>query len=450
MPVELLHLPPPRSSTATTTRSNGHARPQPSADVAIFRAALALVGVAVADDAFIHPEPGVAAADHLVSGLVPLACVAVLLLTAAKMPGLLRGWIAIAAGILAIVGGVTDGVRHVIVDRLSGDDVTAILATLAGAVLIVLGVVTLWRTRGMSGPRRGRYARRAALGLAVVVTAVLVLLPTAIAIIATHKARSPVAAADLGARYERVDLTTDDGLRLSAWYVPSRNRAAVIAFPGRSQTVPHARMLARHGYGVLLLDRRGEGESEGDYNAFGWDGEADLRAAIAFLRRRSDVDPNRIGGLGLSVGGELLLQTAAHSPDLRAVVSEGAGQRSMAEHLDDPAFGKVQRWFTGMIAQTAAVAVLSNTNPPDGLADLMPRIAPRATLLIEAERGNPDEILNEGYHRVGGRSSELWKVSTGGHTGALAAEPSRYEERVVGFFGRNLRQEKHAGLMAPE
>ena len=70
-------------------------------------------------------------------------------------------------------------------------------------------------------------------------------------------------------------------------------------------------MLIRHGYGVLLLDRRGEGASEGDYNAFGWSGEPDLRAAIAFLRRQPDVDPARIGGLGLSVGGELLLQTAA-------------------------------------------------------------------------------------------------------------------------------------------
>ena len=49
-----------------------------------------------------------------------------------------------------------------------------------------------------------------------------------------------------------------------------RNRAAVIVFPGRSGPVPHARMLVRHGYGVLMLDRRGEGASEGDFNARGW------------------------------------------------------------------------------------------------------------------------------------------------------------------------------------
>ena len=155
------------------------------------------------------------------------------------------------------------------------------------------------------------------------------------------------------------------------------------------------------------------------------------------------MDPDRIGGLGLSVGGELLLQTAAHTPALRAVVSEGAGQRSLAEHLDNPEVGTVQRWFTGMLAQTAAVAVLSNSAPPDGLADLVPRIAPRPVLLIEALNGNPDEVLNEVYDRAAGPSSELW-VARGAHTGALAAAPAEYEQRVMGFFDRALRPQDSA------
>jgi dienelactone hydrolase len=50
-----------------------------------------------------------------------------------------------------------------------------------------------------------------------------------------------------------------------------------------------------------------------------------LEAVTAFLRHRSDVDPRRIGGIGLSVGGKMLLQTAAESTAFKAVVSEGAG-----------------------------------------------------------------------------------------------------------------------------
>ena len=87
-----------------------------------------------------------------------------------------------------------------------------------------------------------------------------------------------------GARERRVQ--ESDGLRLKGWYVPSRNGAAVIAFAGRRDTQLRARMLVRHGYGVLLFDRRGEGESEGDPNLFGWQGERDVHGAVAFLQQR--------------------------------------------------------------------------------------------------------------------------------------------------------------------
>jgi hypothetical protein len=52
--------------------------------------------------------------------------------------------------------------------------------------------------------------------------------------------------------------------------------------------------------------------------------------------------------------------------------------------------------------------------------------------------GNPDEALNEVYDRAAGDSSALWMVVKGGHTGALAAAPGQYEQRVVGFLDRAL------------
>ena len=62
----------------------------------------------------------------------------------------------------------------------------------------------------------------------------VVLLPTALSYVVTHVSRAHVPEARLGVPYERVELETSDGLRLRGWYVPSRNGAAVIAFPGRS------------------------------------------------------------------------------------------------------------------------------------------------------------------------------------------------------------------------
>ena len=83
----------------------------------------------------------------------------------------------------------------------------------------------------------------------------------------------------------------------------------------------------------MLFDRGGEGESNGDPNEFGWAADKDLKAAVRFLQQRPDVDRARIGGIGLSVGGETLLQTAAESDGLKAVVAVVAGSQSIREDL---------------------------------------------------------------------------------------------------------------------
>jgi len=150
------------------------------------------------------------------------------------------------------------------------------------------------------------------------------------------------------------------------------------------------------------------------------------------------VDGDRIGGLGLSVGGELLLQTAARTRSLRAVVSEGAGVRSLAEHLHTPGLGRVQRWFSNWVAQTAALAVLGDASPPEDLARLVGRVSPRRVMLIEAEQGAGGEELNQVYLDAAGPTASHWRAR-GGHTGALASQPDEYERRVIGFLDRALR-----------
>jgi alpha/beta superfamily hydrolase len=384
------------------------------------RVALIAVALAVVNDAFIHREPGTSMTDHLASGLLPAgAVVGVAVVFPRLRPGA-RAVAALVCGSLAIVAGVADG---------------GLLGLAVGVALLGLGATVLWRSRRTDGRR---YARRALLAAAAVLGAYFVVLPLALAIVINHKARSAVEPADLGVPYRAISLTTEDGLTLAGWYAPSHNGAAVIVFPGRKGPVRHARLLARHGYGVLMLDRRGEGESEGDYNARGWGGEPDLEAAIDYLADRADVESGRIGGLGLSVGGELLLQTAARDERLHAVVSEGAGRQSLADQLQTPDVPKAVRWLSPMTMETAAGVVLANRMPPEGLVDVIPRIAPRPVLLISGGRGNADEELNSAYRDAGGSTVTHWEIAQAGHTGGLAAAPVEYERRVVGFFDEAL------------
>ena len=213
----------------------------------------------------------------------------------------------------------------------------------------------------------------------------------------------------------------------------------MIAFPGRNGPQKKARMLARHGYGVLLFDRRGEGKSEGEPNSWGWGGDADVRAAIAYLQRRPDIDPGRIGGIGLSVGGEMMIETAAETDELAAVVSEGAGARSTTEDMDhpDPA---LEKWTLGLAmsaAKTVAVAVSSNHAPPANLKDLAAKVE-QPMLLIAAPKAPTGEDLNRGYAKAAGDSATRWEIPESRHVGGQMARPQEYERRVIGFFDKAL------------
>jgi dienelactone hydrolase len=259
--------------------------------------------------------------------------------------------------------------------------------------------------------------------------------------VTTHVGRALVPANNLGVPYEDVKFETGDGLELEGWYIPSRNGAAVIAFPGRNGPQRHARMLARHGYGVLLFDRRGEGDSEGDPNSWGWGGDADVKAAIDYLQRRPDVDPDRIGGIGLSVGGEMLLETAAETDELKAVVSEGAGARMYAEDMDQE--GTSVDAVLGppvALVKSAAIGVFSNEPPPSHLKDLVGRIAPRPLMLIAAPNSPHGELLNRDYHEAAREPKTLWEIPEASHTDGIEARPAEYERRVVGFFDHALGQ----------
>ncbi len=404
--------------------------------------ALAVVALHVADDSFFQPQPGTSAADHLAGGLVPIALLGASAAAYPRSRAGLRAVLALVFGLFALIVGIGEAGYYTLKVGASGDDYTGLLAIPAGLLLLGLGTATLWRTRRLDERRWRRYLRRGPLAFAGLAFLSMVMFPVALGYGAAHILRPVVPEANLGTAYEDVSFRTSDGLDLEGWYIPSKNGAAVIAFPGRSGPRKHARLLARHGYGVLLFDRRGEGASEGDGNLFGWGGDKDILAAIEFLKKQPDVDPARIGGIGFSVGGELMLQAAAETDELAAVVSEGAGTRWLAEELDeldtvdDPA---PLKWLAipTFVVKTAAVAVFSNTMPPPKLTDLVQKIE-QPLFLIWAPNGGNLETMNPVYHRLASGPKQIWEIPDAKHIGGITAHPEEYERRVVGFFDRAL------------
>ena len=399
--------------------------------------ALAVIALHVVDDNFLQPEPGVSTVDHLASGLIPLALVAAGAHAYRRIRPGARATLAVLFGIFGVLAGV-EAVYYTLNGGPSGDDYTGFLSLLGGLALLGVGGVTLWRTRRTDDRLLRRYLRRAAITVGALVVAAQVLFPTAIAYVVTHTARAEVPTPSLGAAHEEVAFTTSDGLRLQGWFVPSRNGATVIAFPGRSGPQKHTRMLVSHGYGVLLFDRRGEGASEGAPNTFGWHGERDLHAAAAFLRSRSDVDPERIGGIGLSVGGEMLIHAAAHSDAFKAIVSEGASGQSIRDGL---ANGELSEEILAEGAVTLATALFTNDLPPPSLKSEVAKIAPNAVYFVYGENGQGGTEMkpNRGFYASAREPKQLWEVPKGQHIAGITTRPAEYERRVIGFLDEHLR-----------
>ena len=80
--------------------------------------------------------------------------------------------------------------------------------------------------------------------------------------------------------------------------------------------------LSNNGVAVLRMDDRGYGCSEGGplLDATTVERADDNRAMVDFLRNRSDIDPSRIGILGLSEGGNIGPLIAASDPNICALV----------------------------------------------------------------------------------------------------------------------------------
>jgi dienelactone hydrolase len=249
--------------------------------------------------------------------------------------------------------------------------------------------------------------------------------------------------ADFGLDHADVAFETSDGVELSGWYLPSQTGAAVVLLHGagstRSAVLDHAVVLARSGFGVLLLDARGHGQSGGDAMDFGWHGDQDVAAAVSYLETRPDVDESRIGAVGLSMGGEQALGALGSDPRLRAVVAEGATGRVAQDRAWMPdeygLRGWIQQRLDWITFQTADL--LTSARPPDSLRASV-ATAGRPVLLITA--GDvPDEAVAARFIASGAPSTvEIWQVAGTGHTGALGTQPVEWKQRVVAFLRTTL------------
>ena len=168
-----------------------------------------------------------------------------------------------------------------------------------------------------------RNALMLALAVVLLATAGIVLLLTYLQVrVRLYPDSPPLKPQPVDSPFERVFFSTEDGLTISAWYAAPRSGAgqAVMLMHGlqgnRDQLLPHAAYLRESGYGVLLIDFRNHGESEGSVTSMGYHEIKDARAAYTYLQARPGSHGNR--DLGAFNGRCCGLQTDERSESRRS------------------------------------------------------------------------------------------------------------------------------------
>ncbi len=275
--------------------------------------------------------------------------------------------------------------------------------------------------------------------LVSLIVVLMITLPMLHGYVATFPAHTPVGNPP-NADYNEVSFASQDGIGLSGWYHRSENGAAIVLTHGyggnRTEMLSRADILREAGYGVLLYDVRGHGESGSDARAYGWAAVNDLLNALDFVQSQPDVNPERIGAVGFSVGGQITLRTAAQTDVIKALVVDGS---STAVAQDVPAPITLREWAsmpTGWLYYEA-ISIFSGVPKPNGVMDSIPAIAPRPVLFISTGTGQ-EQRLTRRYYEAASEPKLLFEIPEASHGAGLNARPDEYAERMLLLFGAGL------------
>ncbi|MCX6357971.1 MAG: alpha/beta fold hydrolase [Candidatus Aureabacteria bacterium] len=256
---------------------------------------------------------------------------------------------------------------------------------------------------------------------------------------------------------EVVKFLSLDGVELKGLFVQARapGSAGTVVFAhevgaGLNSYERYCAFLLDEGYNIFSFDFRGQhAEKKGNYNPTQWASENeyyDLLGALAYVRGRPDIDPERIVLFGVSRGATTALCILGRGPGIKAVVCDGAFStwativsyirkwapiyfpRWVAEHLPVP----IIVWLSFLGIRNAQRRLGLK------LLTLEWALAQNRTVPVFIIHGKRDNYIDPRhacwiYDRI--RSSkQMWIVEGARHNEAVILSPDEYRKRVTTFI----------------
>ncbi|WP_048149018.1 alpha/beta hydrolase [Palaeococcus ferrophilus] len=250
---------------------------------------------------------------------------------------------------------------------------------------------------------------------------------------------------DLGFDYEDVTFETEDGLKLSGWWIDNGSDKTVIPLHGYTASrwyslymKPTVEFLLKEGYNVLVFDFRAHGKSEGKYTTVGDRELLDIKAAVRWLGENHPEKASKIGLIGFSMGAMVTIRSLAEIPEVCCGVADSPPMnldRTGARGLKY--FAKLPEWLYIFVKPLTKLFSGGKEVHPIEYADKV-----RKPLLLIAGEKDPlvkVEEVGEFYERNRriNPTVELW-VTDAAHVRTLNSRPGEWKARVKKFLEEHL------------
>ena len=242
---------------------------------------------------------------------------------------------------------------------------------------------------------------------------------------------------------EELHFNVSGGQERDAWFFPGLKTAPTIILcpaygSSRGELLTLASGLQDQQYNVLTFDFSAQGSS-GGHSTLGLQEVAQLRAAIDAVANRGDVDVNRFGLWGASMGGYVALAEATSDPRVRSIVVDSAYKSP-----NDMVALQVNRFGLGSVPFVAGMSQMifgwvnskyRNVQPLDGR---IAKLSGVPQLYLESPEEPRLAAATSELFRISPEPHELAMLPHGNYGGMADEEKRNYENRIESFFLVNL------------
>lgn len=269
--------------------------------------------------------------------------------------------------------------------------------------------------------------------------------------------------------YQSIQMQTSDHITIRGWFLPApggRSKAPALLLlhgvsdnrtvfardcpvvetrggcplhrsPSRRGTYPTMiDALHWHGYALLVIDQRAQGESGGTICTYGLDETRDVAAALSYLQRRPDVDQSKLGIYGSSMGSMTAIHAAAQMSAWRAVAVESPFANLETTLQTVTAAGsKLPSWMVWPVLELYRLRAgvdLRKMRSIDDMAALGQR--PFYAIADMRDTVTIPEDARALYNRSHAPLRSLWEVPDAGHTQSRFLHPDEFDQRLIAFF----------------